>query len=284
MTQLLSGKDVSAALNEKLKSDIIKLNETGISPTLGIIRVGEKPDDLAYERGAMKRAETVGVQVRNFKYDESVTQERLISEIEKINADDNIHGVLLLKPLPNHIDEKIICNKLLPAKDIDGITEASMAGVYSNSELGYPPCTAAACIEILKFYGIELRGKKAVVIGRSLVIGKPVAMMLIKEDATVTICHTKTVDMAQVCKEAEVLIVAAGKAQSIGKEYFNKDQIIIDVGINVDQNGNLCGDVNFNDAEGFVKAITPVPGGVGTVTTGILMKHVVEAANTFFSE
>jgi methylenetetrahydrofolate dehydrogenase (NADP+)/methenyltetrahydrofolate cyclohydrolase len=202
----------------------------------------------------------------------------LIDELRKINDDDSVHGVLLLKPLPAHMDEKTVCSELMPSKDVDGITEASMAGVYSNSGMGYPPCTAEACLEILKFYGIERKGKKAAVIGRSLVIGKPVAMMLIKEDATVTICHTKTTDMPQICSEAEILIAAAGKAKTVDGKYFNSGQIVIDVGINVDDDGNLCGDVDFSAAEGRVKAVTPVPGGVGTVTTGILMKHVVEAA------
>ena len=281
MAQILSGKQVSAALSDQLKLDVEKLKASGIDPTLGILRIGAKPDDIAYERGATKRAETVGVSVKNYQYDSDISQEMLISELRKINADDSVHGVLLLKPLPSHIDEKIVCRELKPSKDVDGVTEGSMAGIYSGSGLGYPPCTAAACIEILKFYGIELKGKKTVVIGRSLVIGKPVAMLLIKEDCTVTICHTKTTDMPKICQEAELLIVAAGKAKSIGSEYFNKGQIVIDVGINVDDDGNLCGDVDFSAAEGCVQAITPVPGGVGTVTTGILMKHVVEAATKF---
>ena len=278
-TKLFSGKQVSEEIDNKLKADIQRLTGEGINPVLGIVRIGEKSDDAAYERGATKRAEKIGIKVKNYRYDADIPQETLVEEIRKINSDTDVHGVLLLRPLPAHIDEKIVCGELVPSKDIDGITETSMAGVYSGFGLGYPPCTAAACVEILKSYGVEIKGKKAVVIGRSLVIGKPVAMMLLKEDATVTVCHTKTIDMPKICKEAEILIVATGKAKSIGTEYFNKDQIVIDVGINADDDGNLCGDVDFAAAEGYVKAITPVPGGVGTVTTGILMRHVVQAAS-----
>jgi len=278
MTQILSGKQVSAGLNEQLIVDVKKLKADGIEPTLGIIRVGEKPDDIVYERGATKRAEMVGINVNHYQYDNGVTQEALINEIRRINDDDSVHGVLLLKPLPSHIDEKAVCRALVPSKDVDGITEGSMAGVYGNSGVGYPPCTAEACIEMLKFYGIELIGKKAVVIGRSLVVGRPAAMMLIKENCTVTVCHRKTVDIPKRCREAEILLIAVGKAKFFGRDCFNENQIIIDVGINVDDDGNLCGDVDFSVADGYVKAITPVPGGVGTVTTGILMKHVVKAA------
>jgi len=279
MTQILKGKPVLDALNEKLKVDIETLNASGIYPTLGIVRVGEKPEDVAYERGVTKRAETIGVKVKNHLYPGNIEQDVLADELKKISNDDTIHGVLLLRPLPAHIDEKIVCRQLVPSKDVDGITVTSMTGVYSGFDFGYPPCTAAACIEILKFYGIELKGKRAVVVGRSLVVGKPVAMMLLKEDATVTICHTKTVDLPQICKEADILIAASGQAKSIDSRYFNSEQVVIDVGINVGDDGNIiCGDVDFSAADGNVKAATPVPGGVGTVTTAILLKHVVEAA------
>ena len=278
MAQLLKGAEVVSALNETIKSDVAALAARGVTPTLVILRVGDKPDDLAYERGATKRAETVGVAVRQIVLPESVSQEALIAEIEKINSDDTIHGCLMLRPLPKHIDDLRAREALLPEKDIDGITEGSLAGVFAGIKRGFPPCTAQACLEILKHYGIDPAGKRAVVIGRSLVIGKPVAMMLLGQNATVTICHTKTKDMPAETKRAEILIVAAGRAGVIGSEYVTEGQVVLDVGINFDAAGKMTGDVNFAAVEPIVGAITPVPGGVGTVTTSVLMAHVVEAS------
>ena len=278
MAQLLKGAEAVSALNERIKADVSALVSRGVVPTLAILRVGEKPDDLAYERGAIKRAETVGVAVRQIVLPETVSQESLLAEIERINADDTIHGCLMLRPLPKHIDDLRAREALLPEKDIDGITEGSLAGVFAGTKRGFPPCTAQACMEILDYYGVQTSGKRVTVIGRSLVVGKPAAMMLIQKNATVTVCHTKTVDMPAECRKAEILIVAAGRAGIVGKEYFSEGQTVIDVGINVDEQGNLCGDVNFGEAEPIVGAITPVPGGVGTVTTSGLVKHVIEAA------
>ena len=278
MAQLLKGAEVVSALNDRIKSDVAALALRGATPTLAILRVGEKPDDLAYERGAMKRAETVGVAVRQIVLPETVSQEQLIAEIAKINADDTIHGCLMLRPLPKHIDDQRAREALLPEKDIDGITDGSLAGVFTGTKRGFPPCTAQACMEILNYYGIDPAGKSAVVIGRSLVIGKPVAMMLLQKHATVTICHTRTVDMPSVTKRAEILIVAAGRAGVVGAEYVSAGQIVLDVGINFNAEGKMVGDADFAAVEPIVGAITPVPGGVGTVTTSVLMAHVVEAA------
>jgi len=278
MAQLLKGAEVVSALNDKIKSDVAALVLRGVVPTLAILRVGEKPDDLAYERGAMKRAETVGVNVRQIVLPETVSQEDLLAEIAKINADATIHGCLMLRPLPKHIDDQRAREALLPEKDIDGITDGSLAGVFTGTKRGFPPCTAQACMEILNYYGIDPAGKSAVVIGRSLVIGKPVAMMLLQKHATVTICHTRTVDMPSVTKRAEILIVAAGRAGVVGAEYVAEGQIVLDVGINFNAEGKMVGDADFSAVEPVVGAITPVPGGVGTVTTSVLMAHVVEAA------
>ena len=278
MAQLLKGAEVVSALTDSIKSDVVALALCGATPTLAILRVGEKPDDLAYERGAMKRAETVGVAVRQIVLPETVSQEELIAEIAKINADDTIHGCLMLRPLPKHIDDQRAREALLPEKDIDGITDGSLASVLTGTKRGFPPCTAQACMEILKYYGIDPAGKNAVVIGRSLVIGKPVAMMLLQKHATVTICHTKTVDMPSVTKRAEILIVAAGRAGVVGAEYVAEGQIVLDVGINFNAEGKMVGDADFSAVEPIVGAITPVPGGVGTVTSSVLMAHVVEAA------
>lgn len=278
MAQLLKGAEVVSALNETIQSDVASLVSRGTTPTLAILRVGEKPDDLAYERGAMKRAETVGVAVRQIVLPVTVSQEDLLAEIAKINADATIHGCLMLRPLPKHIDDQCAREALLPEKDVDGITDGSLAGVFTGTKRGFPPCTAQACMEILNHYGIDPAGKSAVVIGRSLVIGKPVAMMLLQKHATVTICHTRTVDMPSVTKRAEILIVAAGRAGVVGAEYVSTGQTVLDVGINFNAEGKMVGDADFTAVEPIVGAITPVPGGVGTVTTSVLMAHVAEAA------
>ncbi len=278
MAKLLSGKDVVAAMNEKLKAEVETLKSKGISPTLAILRVGERPDDISYEKGATKRCETVGVGVKNVVLPADVTQEELMKNIEVLNSDKNVHGVLIFRPLPKHLDDEAVRKALRPEKDIDGITDGSLAGVFTGSGEGYAPCTAQACMEILDYYGIDCKGKRATVIGRSLVVGKPAAIMLMGRHATVTVCHTRTVDMPSVARNAEILIVAAGKANAVTKEYLSAGQIVVDVGINMTDDGKLCGDVKFDEAEPVVEAITPVPGGVGTVTTSVLVSHVVEAA------
>ncbi len=278
MAKQLLGKEVTAALNERIKADVAALNAKGIKPTLGIIRVGERPDDLSYERGATKRCETLGVEYKKYLLPADVSQEELLKVVDEVNKDDNIHGVLMFRPLPKHIDQTLVENALAAEKDVDCQTDASLGGVFTGKKVGFPPCTPQACMEILDHYGIDCTGKKAVVIGRSLVVGKPAAQMLIKKNATVTTCHTRTIDMPSVAREAEILIVAAGRAGVVGAEYAAPGQIVIDVGINVNEEGKLCGDVDYAAVEPIVDAITPVPGGVGSVTTSVLVGHVVEAA------
>lgn len=278
MAQLLKGKEVSDALTTRLTAEVAGLQEQGIHPCLAILRVGDRGDDISYEKGAMKRCEVAGVLVQNYIYPETVTQEKLMETIHQINEDPRIHGLLLFRPLPSHLDEKAIMESLNPAKDVDGVTPASMAGVYAGSGVGFSPCTPRACMEILDHYSIDVTGKKVVVIGRSLVVGKPAAMMVMKKNGTVTICHTKTQHMEEITREADILIVAAGKPEAIGLEFVRKGQIVLDVGIHLREDGSLCGDVNFPEVESVVAAITPVPGGVGTVTTGVLVLQVVEAA------
>ena len=278
MARQLLGKEVTAALNERIKADVAALNAKGVKPTLGIIRVGERPDDLSYERGATKRCETLGVEYKKYLLPADVSQEELLKVIDEVNKDENIHGVLMFRPLPKHIDQTLVENALCAEKDVDCQTDASLGGVFTGKKVGFPPCTPQACMEILDHYGIDCTGKKAVVIGRSLVVGKPAAMMLIKKNATVTVCHTRTVDMPSVTREADILVVAAGRAGVVGADYVAPGQIVIDVGINVNEEGKLCGDVDFAAVEPIVNAITPVPGGVGSVTTSVLVGHVVEAA------
>ena len=283
MAKRLLGKEVTAALNERIKADAEALKAKGVNPTLCIIRVGENESDISYERGATKRCETLGVACEKILLPEDVSQEELLATIDKVNKNDQIHGVLLFRPLPKHLDQSVIENALDPAKDVDCMTDGSMSGVFTGKNVGFPPCTPQACMEILDHYGIDCTGKKAVVVGRSLVVGKPAAMMLIKKNATVTVCHTRTVDMPSVAKEADIVIVAAGRAGVVDDTYLRAGQVVIDVGINVNAEGKLCGDVDFEKAEPIVEAITPVPGGVGSVTTSVLVGHVVEAAKRKFA-
>ena len=289
MAKLLLGKEVTDALNEKLMERTAALKEQGIIPTLAIIRCGANPSDLSYEKGATKRAELVGVAVKKYELPEDVTKEALMATIDEINGDDSVHGVLMFRPLPKHLkaDQDEICNRLDPKKDVDCMTDLSNAGVFEGrKDLGYAPCTPEACMEILDYYGIDCKGKSAVVIGRSLVVGKPAAMMLMGKNATVTVCHTKTVNTAEVARSADILVSAAGVSGSLTKEYVRPGQVVIDVSINWDPNkvnskggkGAIAGDAVFEEVEPVVEAITPVPGGVGSVTTSVLMKHVVEAA------
>lgn len=278
MAEILKGAPVVAAMNEKLQARVAKLKEKGTQPTLAIVRIGERGDDIAYQRGATKRCETIGVAVRPVELAADISQDDLIKVLEDLNGDKQVHGVLLLRPLPKTMDDALVRNALAPEKDIDGITDGSLAGVFTNTDKGYPPCTARACIEILDYYGYDMTGKRVVVVGRSLVIGKPVSIMLQAKNATVTMCHTRTVDLANTCKNAEVLVVSAGVAKAVGADSLSAGQVVIDVGVNVDAEGNMCGDVDFAAAEGIVGAVTPVPGGVGTVTTSVLVSHVVESA------
>lgn len=278
MAKLLLGKEVAAKLDANTREVTDSLLGRGITPTLGIIRIGHRDDDIAYEQSANKRCSRLGIDVRVFELDEKTNQNELLRLIDSLNRDPSIHGLLLFLPLPKEIDEAAIRKALSPKKDIDGITDESMAGVYAGVGLGFPPCTPEACMEILDHYDIEVAGKRAVVVGRSLVVGKPAAMMLLAKNATVTLCHSKTMHMAEICQQAEILIVAAGKAGIVGSDSFHSDQVVIDVGINIDEQGNMSGDVDTAQAESLTKAITPVPGGVGPVTISILAKHVVKAA------
>ena len=287
MAKRLLGKEVNEALVAALQGRTAALKEKGVVPTLGIIRLGENPSDLSYEKGATKRAEEVGVAVKNYILPETASKEDVLAVIDEVNADASVHGVLMFRPLPKHLkaDMDEICNRLAPKKDVDSMTHMSNAGVFEGQDLGYAPCTPAACMEILDHYGIDCKGKNAVVIGRSLVVGKPAAMMLMAKNATVTMCHTKTVNTAEVCKNADIIISAAGVLNSLTKDYVREGQVVIDVSMNWNPEkittkgkGGMSGDCVFDEVEPIVEAITPVPGGVGAVTTTVLMKHVVEAA------
>ena len=263
MSVILKGAPVVAAMNEANAARCAALREKGVVPTLAVVRVGAREDDLSYEKGVMARCAKVGVEVKQFLLPADAAQEELLDVIACINADPSIHGCLLFRPLPRQFDDRTVRAALAPEKDIDGITDGSLAGVFTNTALGYPPCTA---------------GRRAVVVGRSLVVGKPAAMMLDRENATVTLCNSRTRDLPEVCREADIVVVAMGKAGAVGAEHLREGQVVVDVGIHVNEEGKLCGDVRFGEAEPLVEAITPVPGGVGTVTTSVLVSHVVEAA------
>ena len=275
---LLKGAEVAKALTETLQQEAEELKAKGVEPCLAILRVGARDDDLSYERGAMKRCEKVGIAVRSVVLPEDVTQEMLMGEVRKLNEDAGVHGVLMFRPLPKHLDDEAVRAALAPAKDMDGITDGSMTAVYAGTGSGYAPCTAQACVELLKHYNIPIKGKRVVVIGRSLVIGKPVSLLLLAEHATVTICHSRSENLSEICKEADILVVAAGKAGMVRAESVRAGQVVLDVGIHANADGTLCGDTRFAEVEPLVAAITPVPGGVGAVTTAVLASHVIEAA------
>ena len=278
MAEHWRGAPVAQAMTERLALRADQLRVLGVVPTLAIVRVGERPEDLSYERGALKRCEKVGIAIKLFSLPKESSHGDLLEVIERINHDPAIHGCLLFRPLPPHMDEEAICAALDPAKDVDGVTAGSLAAVFTGGGAGYPPCTAQACMEILDHYGCDLTGKRAVVVGRSLVVGKPLAMLLLGRNATVTLCHTRTADLAAECRRAEVLIAAAGRANMIGRDHLSPGQLVLDVGINVDEEGNLVGDVDLAAADGLAGAVTPVPGGVGAVTTSVLAAHVIRAA------
>ena len=278
MADLLLGKPVADAMAADIAARAKALTASGKQPTLAIVRVGERPDDLTYERSAMKRADACGIAVKQFVLPADASTDDVLAAVATVNSDDSIHGCLLFRPLPEGIDEQAVCNALDPAKDIDGITRGSLATLLVGTGEGFAPCTAAACIDILDHYGIDPQGKKAVVLGRSLVIGKPVALMLLARNATVTVCHSRTQDLASAVRDADIVVCATGRARAYGADLFAPGQTVLDVGINFDDEGNSCGDADFDAVESVVSAITPVPRGVGSVTTVAMLRNVVIAA------
>ena len=280
MAKILRGADALEAKCAELKDKVRRLRNEGTDPVLAIIRVGEDPDNMAYERGLVKRAEELGIMVEKYVMDEKATETTVIALIRRLNYDDDIHGVLLMRPLPEHMDDNKVRMTLDPSKDLDGITDVSIAGVFAGTDRGFPPCTPSGCIELLEHYGIRIAGKKAVVIGRSMVTGRPLSMMLMRKNATVTLCHSHTSpeDLIRYCHNADLIFVMVGKPKTIKTEHVRPGQVIVDIGINVDKNGKLCGDTDFDNLLPIVKAITPVPGGVGAMTSVMLLEHLITAA------
>jgi len=275
--QELRGLPVVDALAEKFKIQIEELAKNNIVPKLAVVRVGERGGDLAYERGIIKRFSSVNAEVELLSAPPDISQDALEQMIISLNGDERVHGIIVFRPLPKHISEARIKTVIGDEKDVDCMGITNTARVFEGNKTGYAPCTPQAVVEILDYYGLDLTGKKVTVIGRSLVVGKPLAMLLLDRNATVTVCHTKTLNLAEECKKADILIPCAGAAKMVDVEFTHGDQIIIDVGINY-IDGKLCGDVDYEAVADNVAAITPVPGGVGTVTTSVLLKHTIQSA------
>ena len=274
--QALKGAQVSARIKEEVQEQLRELG--GYVPKLAIVRVGENPDDMSYERGAMKKMDSFGLGVQSFVFDGGISDSQFKTEFAKINEDPDIDGILLLRPLPKQIKEEDIEKMIDPKKDLDGISPVNIAKVFAGDTSGFAPCTAEAVIEVLKAYEIPVSGKRVTIVGRSMVVGKPLAMLMLKENATITVCHTRTKDLPETCRNAEILVAAAGKARMLDGSFVGRDAVVIDVGINVDEDGKLCGDVDFDTIQEKASMATPVPGGVGAVTTAVLAKHLVRAA------
>ncbi|NCB50317.1 MAG: glycosyltransferase [Clostridia bacterium] len=279
MAKLLKGMPAAGELCKITETKTTVLRARGVNPLLTILRVGRREDDLLYEYNAVKRCSALGIRTRIVALGEGDGQAELMDAIDEQNRDDSVHGILMLRPLPKDFDEAAACAAIAPDKDVDGVTPASQSGVFAGTDKGFAPCTARACLELLKYYGITLAGKRVAVIGRSLNVGRPAAMMLMRENATVTLCHSRTEDLPSVVRNADIVVAAAGQAGLLGADCFAPDQIVVDVGANWDGDaGKFTGDVNFAAAEKTVAAITPVPGGVGAVTTAVLAMQVTEAA------
>lgn len=275
--QIIKGKPVADKISENLIKEVNDLSKEGIIPKLAIVRVGARPDDLAYERGALKRCQTIGIETEVIELEENITQEEYIKAVHKLNEDEKVNGILTFRPLPKHLNEDVIKYEIDPNKDIDCFNPINISKILENDKSGYPPCTPTAVVEILKYYDVDLSGANIVILGRSMVVGKPVSMLLLNENATVTICHSRTKNLPEITSNADILVAAVGKANMVKEEYIKDGAIVIDVGINVDDQGNLCGDVDTKNVLDKVSMITPVPGGVGSVTTSILASHVVKA-------
>ena len=280
MSKIMQGTDAAKAMKEELILKAEELKQKGVIPALAIVRVGARPEDLAYERGARKRMELVGITCKVMELPEDIGQEEFERAFFRVNADPNIHGILLFQPLPGHLDANPVKVMIDPLKDVDGMSPVNIAKVFAGDETGFAPCTAEAVVEILRYYGIGLEGKRVTVVGRSMVVGRPLAMLLLREHATVTICHTRTAELEAECQNAEILVAAAGKARMISGEMIREGAVVADVGINVDENGKLCGDVDYEAAETKAAYLSPVPGGVGSVTSSVLAKHVLRGAES----
>lgn len=278
MGQVLGCREAAKIFLESIKKDSLDLKNKGINPTLAIVRVGKREDDIAYEKGILKNCEKVEITGKVHECHEDIDMNSFVRLIKELNTDASVHGILIFRPLPRHLDESIIKHIISPDKDVDSMNPLNLAKVFEGDLEGYSPCTPAAVMEIMKHFNIDIKGKMVAVLGRSMVVGKPLSMMLLKEDATVMICHSKTENLKEAAASADVVVAAIGKARFIGAEYIRQGATVIDVGINVDENGKLCGDVDFEAVIDKASYVTPVPGGVGSVTTAVLLKNVIKGA------
>ncbi len=289
---VLKGAEVSAGIKEQVQAELEALGakpcaegadgqeSAKLPPKLAIVRVGERPDDVSYERGAVKKMAAFGLRAESYVFPDDISDEAFKEKFAQINEDPDVTGILLLRPLPKQICEKDIERLIDPKKDLDGISPDNMAKVFAGDESGFAPCTAEAVMEVLRANDVPIAGKRVTIVGRSAVVGRPLSMLMLKENATVTVCHTRTKDLKAECRRADILVAAAGRAKLLDKEYVGDNAIVIDVGINVDEDGKLCGDVDFASLEGVASMATPVPGGVGAVTTAVLAKHLLLAAKS----
>lgn len=279
MAELLRGAPVAKALTERAAERAGALRARGVAARLQIVRVGERDDDLAYERAAQKRCLAAGVEVDRLVLDDDCSQDELNGALESLGARDDVHGTLLFRPLPPHLDEAEAASYVPAQKDVDCLGPLALLSTLSGRGAGFAPCTAESVLAILDHYGVPLDGANVTVVGRSLVIGRPVAALLLSRNATVTVCHTHTRDLAAACRTADVIVAAAGSAGALGADFVRPGQVVVDVGTTWDEEaGRLRGDVDFEAVEPVVASLTPVPGGVGSVTTAILVSHVIEAA------
>ncbi len=279
MAQILYGKEVAESMRIAAQGLVTRLNSAGVTPCLALVRVGARPDDIAYEISISKKCEQWGIKVVSHILDEQCTQDELDACIISINEDPSVHGCLLFRPLPSYLDERRACGLLKPEKDIDGITPESLYGVFAHESKGYAPCTAEACIRMLDHYNIGIDGARVAVLGRSLVIGRPVSMLLQQRNATVTMCHSRTRTLSQICKESDIVIAAVGKARMVDESYVHEKLVVLDVGMSWDAKKNaLVGDVDYDAVSTRTKAISPCLNGLGTVTTAVALDHVVDAA------
>lgn len=275
---LMKGAEVNAAMKERMVNRVDALKKKGVQPVINIVRIGNRSDDLAYERGARKRMESVGVEMKITELPEDISQADFVKAFRKVNEDKTVHGIMLFRPLPKHLDESEIASIINPIKDVDCMSHVNIAKVFMGDEGVFAPCTAKAVMEMLVHYEVDLSGKNVAIVGRSMVIGKPLAMLMLKKNATVTVCHTRTVDLAEKCRRADVVVAAAGRAGMITGDMISRGTVVVDVGININKEGKLCGDVEFESVEPQASYISPVPGGVGGVTSSVLASHVIKAA------
>jgi len=275
---LMKGAEVNAAMKERMINRVDALKKKGVQPVINIVRIGNRSDDLAYERGARKRMESVGVEMKITELPEDISQADFVKAFRKVNEDKTVHGIMLFRPLPKHLDESEIASIINPIKDVDCMSPVNIAKVFMGDEGVFAPCTAKAVMEMLVHYEVDLSGKNVAIVGRSMVVGKPLAMLMLKKNATVTVCHTRTVDLAEKCRRADVVVAAAGRAGMITGDMISRGTVVVDVGININEEGKLCGDVEFESVEPQASYISPVPGGVGGVTSSVLASHVIKAA------